>query len=57
MERLGQSKEKSDWKSTLLKTGAVSTAIGVVLNSALFLGIGLGALGGSWYLNRQEKKK
>jgi hypothetical protein len=55
-ERIRQSQEKSDWKPRLLKVGVASTFVGAVVGSTLFLGIGLSALGGSWYLGKKEKK-
>ena len=55
-ERAGQGEEKSNWKSRLFRVGIVSSIVAVVTSSALFLGIGVSAFGGSWLLGRKEKK-
>lgn len=55
-ERVSKGQEKSEWKPRLLKIGIVSTIVGVIASSALFLGIGVSAWEGSALLGRKDKK-
>ena len=46
--QIGQQENESLWKSRLFKAGAVAAAVGMLINSATFLGIGAVAMGGAW---------
>ncbi len=51
-ERLQAEENKSVWDSRFFKAGAVAVAVGVLINSAVFLGIGAVAMGGAWAANK-----
>ena len=56
-QHMAQEREKESlWDSRLFKVGAVAAAVGVLIGSATFLGIGVVAMGGVLAMRKGEGK-
>ena len=54
-ETLSPKEDKSLWDTRLFRIGAIATAVGFLMSSPVFFGIGVAAMGGVLVKKRFEK--